>query len=137
MPVTKEITRLIVGMITGAVLIATGAIHSILGWPAVSMSFRASGAPPALVQGLAVPWHFAGVAMITFGVMAIALFAAAARGRAVSLFPVRVIAAAYMLFGLAGIVLIKADATFLLFLVPGALLLAGAGISDRSGGGSP
>ena len=134
MPGRREITRLIIGMITGAVLVATGAIHSVFGWPAVSTSFRASGAPPELVQGLAVPWHFAGMAMITFGVIAIALFAAAARGGAVSLFPVRLIAVAYVLFGLAGIVLIKADATFLLFLVPGALLLAGAGLTDRAAG---
>ncbi len=37
--------------------------------------------------------------------------------------PVRVIAVAYLLFGVAGLVLIKPDPTFLLFLVPGAMLL--------------
>ena len=122
---------MVVGMIAGAMMIVSGAIHSLLGWPALIKSFNAAGAPSALVQGLAVPWHFAGVSMITFGVIAIALLDAARR-RATPLLPVRLIAVAYLLFALAGLALIAADPTFLLFFVPGALLLASTGLTDQA-----
>ncbi|MBI3789706.1 MAG: hypothetical protein HY275_02375 [Gemmatimonadetes bacterium] len=113
--------RSLVGFTAGGVMVASGLAHSVLGWPAVQAALRNADAPA--VAGLAVPWHFAGVAMVTLGALAVLCVLRAVRGEAALLMPVRVVAIAYLLFGAAGLVLIRPDPTFLLFLVPGAMLL--------------
>jgi hypothetical protein len=117
-------TKVRVGLaLTGAGLMAaSGIVHSLVGWPALRRTLSET-TPAAVIEGLAVPWHFAGVAMIVFGVLAaidVALARRTQRSAPVSTF----VGAAYVLFGLAGLVAIKPDATFALFIVPGLLVLA-------------
>jgi hypothetical protein len=81
-------------------------------------------APQDLVARLSVPWHFAGLSMITFGALVILGFMGAARHREGALRTPRVIALAYIAFGLCGVIFIARDPTFLLFLVPGVMVLA-------------
>ena len=117
-------SRLAVGFLAGALLVASGLMHSLLGWREMRAAFSPTGAPPDLVAGLAVPWHFAGLSMVTFGVLVIAGFMGAARRREGSLRTPRIIALAYVAFAIGGAIFIKLDPTFLLFLVPGAMVLA-------------
>ena len=57
----------------GLVLIASSAAHSLLGWPSLSARLAAPHAPADLIAGLAMGWHFAGLAMLTFGLLALAI----------------------------------------------------------------
>jgi len=111
------------GTIGGVLLVALGAMHSLLGWPALRASFARTSAPAPLVQGLAVPWHLAGMSMVMAGVLAIVGCVRGARGRDTSRWPLLVVGGAYAVFGLAGLVLVGVDATFAMFVVPGVLLL--------------
>ena len=118
--------RLAVGFAAAALQVLSGVVHSIVGWPAMTKAFASTNAPTALVQGLAVPWQFAGLSMVTFGVIvAMTLWRATQRAEE-SLATVMVIGAVYVVFGLVGLALTGADATFLMFLVPGVMLVATA-----------
>ena len=68
--------RTVAGLIAGVLLILSSAAHSLLGWKVQRAGLEAARAPADLILG----WHFAGVAMLTFGVIAIVLAAAAGRG---------------------------------------------------------
>lgn len=113
--------RVVCGLVAGGLMIASGLMHSVMGWPAVKVALQKADA--RAVADLAVPWHFTGGAMMTFGALAALCVLGAMRGEPALLMPVRVVAIAYLLFGAAGLVFIKPDPTFLLFLVPGAMLL--------------
>jgi hypothetical protein len=113
-----------VGFMAGAILVTSGLMHSLLGWREMKAAFSPTGAPSELVAGLAVPWHFAGLSMVTFGALVIAGFLGAARHHEGSLRVPRIIALAYVAFAVGGAIFIKLDPTFLLFLVPGAMVLA-------------
>ena len=56
----------------GLVLIASSAAHSLLGWPPLLARLTAENAPLDLISGLAMGWHFAGLAMLTLGPLAAA-----------------------------------------------------------------
>jgi hypothetical protein len=73
---------------------------------------------------MGIGWHFAGVAMLTFGAMVVAAFIQVLRGRAVSLAPAMLIATVYLAFG-AWALLVSGDPFFLVFVVPGVLLASG------------
>jgi hypothetical protein len=81
--------RLVAGTLGGLLLVAEGAMHSLIGWPAVRRTLLGATTQPDVVQGLVVPWHLAGL-------------------------------------GMAGLALVRPDATFALFIVPGLLCLAAA-----------
>jgi len=109
------------GLLACLLMAASGLLHSAMGWPAVKRAL--SGADATTVAGLAVPWHFAGGAMMAFAALAAYCLVGAVQANTSLLVPVRFIAIAYLLFGLVGLVLIKPDPTFLMFLIPGAMLL--------------
>jgi hypothetical protein len=115
--------RLVLGFLAAAMQVLSGAVHSILGWPVLTQAFAATRVPPALVQGLAVPWHFAGLAMVTFGVIVALTLLGAVRRPGESLEPVAVIGIAYLLFGVVGMAVSRGDPSFLIFIVPGVMLL--------------
>jgi hypothetical protein len=116
--------RLILGYVAVGVMILSGLVHSFVGWPAFTKVMRETNTPPDVVRGLAVPWHFTGAAMVTFGILA-ALLLRAPQSSVRSL-GLLIIAAAYLVFGAAGLLLLKLDPTFLMFIVPGALLIVAA-----------
>jgi hypothetical protein len=102
---------------------AAGLVHSLAGWPALRRTMAGTSVPAEVVDGLAVPWHFAGMAMVLSGVL-VALDLRAPRASPAPRRFAMTIGAAYVLFGFAGLALVKADPTFALFIVPGLLVLA-------------
>jgi hypothetical protein len=118
--------RLILGFIAAAMFIASSATHSFLGWAGLRSALVAASAPPDLIAGLALGWHFAGAAMLAFGVMVVLLFTDRWRGCAVSLRPALVIAVLYILYGVWALILNDVDPFFLVFVIPGTMLLLAA-----------
>ncbi|HEX6861588.1 MAG TPA: hypothetical protein VF414_02170 [Thermoanaerobaculia bacterium] len=119
------------GLLAGAVLALSSAAHSVLGWKQMQSSLAATNAPPDLVQGLRIGWLFGGVAILTFGCIALAVFASRLRGRAVPLLPTALIALAYLWFG-AWALVTSGNPFFYIFIVPGAML-AIASLPSRAG----
>jgi hypothetical protein len=98
----------------------------LVGWRVQRTALEAARAPADLILGLGLGWHFAGVAMLAFGVIVIMLIAAAGRGQPVSLRPVLVIGLGYTGFGIWALVASGFEPFFLTFVLPGVLLLAAA-----------
>ncbi len=113
--------RSISGLVAGVMLVLSGGAHSLLGWPQLRSPLEATGAPPDLVRGLALGWHFGGVCMLTFGYIAITTFAKAFRGQPVSMATTLLIAIVYLAFG-AWALTISGDPFFMVFILPGLLL---------------
>ncbi len=118
--------RLVLGLIAGVLLLASSAAHSLLGWPQLRHGLTEANAPADLIVGLSLGWHFAGVAMLVFGVIVVLLFADALRRQAVSLRPALLIGLAYLVFGTWALTASNLDPYFLVFIVPGVLLLLAA-----------
>lgn len=79
--------RTVLGLIAGAILVLSSAAHSFLGWKALQARLVTAQAPSDLIQGLAIGWHFAGAAMLAFGIIVLAIFAKRLRGEVVSSLP--------------------------------------------------
>jgi hypothetical protein len=114
--------RVVLGILAGLAMALSGVAHSVLGWRALQQTLATTDIPADVRAGLAVPWHFAGMAMVLSGVLAIATVLRM-RGGAMIAWPAVVVGAAWILFGLWGLVAVKRDPTFLMFILPGALLL--------------
>ena len=96
----------------------------------MSARLAAVRAPADLVSGLAMGWHFAGLAMLIFGLLA--LWLASVAQRAVNVrFPVGLIGAAYILFALGTAAAVGFDFIEIVFLAPGVLLTAAALLPER------
>ncbi len=122
-------TRAWFGLAAGALLILSAAAHSLLGWPELARELAKLAPPEDLVLALAIGWHFGGVAMLTFGALVVQGFGRALRGRAADWRPVRVVGLAYVVFGAGALVATGGRPFFLIFLMPGLLILAAA--NDR------
>jgi hypothetical protein len=118
--------RLVLGLIAGVVILATSVAHSLIGWPQLRRALSEADTPADLIVGLSIGWHFAGLARLVFGALAILLCADALRGRPVSFRPLVLIAIAYLVFGTWSLTVSSLDPFFLAFLVPGILLLVAA-----------
>lgn len=93
---------------------AMGCLHSLVGWG----EFQRTPLAPHISEGLKVLWHFAGVAMVTFGVITIVT-----RDRTTRLG----IGAMYVLFSIGCTVFIRFGAALLLmFCLPGLMVLIGS-----------
>lgn len=117
-----ERMRSLFGLIAGALMLVSGGAHSFFGWKVQREALLAANAPADLISTLGLGWHFGGVAMLAFGCMVIALFAKGGKG-SVPVMPAAVIATTYLTFGLGAMIVTKLDPFFLVFVVPGALLL--------------
>lgn len=117
--------RNILGAVSGAMLVASSAMHSFLGWPSLRGQLQAVNAPASLIGGLAIGWHFAGLAIWAFGIIALKLFVDRLRGRPAELWPAKFIAVVYTLFGI-GAIVASMEPFFLIFVVPGALMAVAA-----------
>lgn len=116
--------RNVLGLVAAVLMLASSAAHSLLGWPQLRAALGTAHAPPDLVQGLAIGWHFGGATMVTLGVMLAWLFIDRLRGRATSRRPAAFVAALYLVFGAWALAVSDMDPFFLVFVVPGLLLLA-------------
>lgn len=106
------------GYLAAAWIILSSAMHSILGWKELRASLEKAKVPADLSLGIEAGWHFAGVAMLCLGILAIAALRARQRT------PLLVTGAGYVLFGAWALAISGGDPFFLMFLVPGLLLLA-------------
>jgi hypothetical protein len=122
--------RTILVVAAGLVLIASSAAHSLLGWPQLRASLTAENVPLDLISGLAMGWHFAGVAMLTLGLLAIWLASVAQRSVGVRL-PVGLIGVAFIGYAAVAAAAFGFDFIEIMFLTPGALLTAAALMPDR------
>jgi hypothetical protein len=115
--------RLIVGVIAGAVLLASSAAHTFLGWKELSERLSRTTAPPDLVTGLQIGWMFGGAAMVILAFVVLTTFVDRLRGGKAPLSHVIAIAVVYMAFGAWAIATSGGDLFYLgVFVVPGALL---------------
>ncbi len=119
-------TRAWFGLAAGALLILSAAAHSLLGWPELAAELGKLAPPPDLARALAVGWHFGGVAMLGFGAVVVDSFIRALRGREVDWRPARIVGLAYLAFGAGALAATGGRPFFLLFLVPGMVILAAA-----------
>jgi hypothetical protein len=111
---------------------ASSAAHSLLGWNGMSGELAKTTAPPDLVRGLGMGWHFAGIAMLAFGCIVLLTFNDLMRGRTASLRPAVIIAVAYLAFGTYTLALTGEPFFVVVFFLPGLLLLVAAAGRQRS-----
>lgn len=119
-------TRNVVGLIASAILVLSSFAHVFGGWPAIAKQLAATNTPPDLVLGLKISWIFGGVAILTFGLICAAIFWHRTRGEAVPILLARMIGIVYVLFGAYALVTSGFDPFFLIFLVPGAMIVFAA-----------
>ena len=118
--------RIIMGFVAGAILIASSGAHAFLGWPAIRLLLKRANVPNDLLGGVMVVWQFGGVAMLTFGCIVLWLFTQLINGRSMSLRPALLIGLAYVAFGVWALAIGGLSPFFLLFIIPGLLLVAAA-----------
>ncbi|HSS18875.1 MAG TPA: hypothetical protein VLL54_02265 [Pyrinomonadaceae bacterium] len=118
-----KVVRVVLGITAGLSIVATGAMHSLVGWGQLKAVLANTQVPAEVLIGLQIPWHLAGVAMVTFGSITIALVVSFARGRKVSFLAIRFIAIAYVAFGSWALVAVKLDPFLMIFVVQGTMLL--------------
>jgi hypothetical protein len=116
--------RIALGFFVGAIIVASSVAHSLLGWTEFGGRLIATQAAPDLITGLKIGWHFAGVAMFTFGAVVLWTFHNYLMGRPVSLRPAQIIGLVYLAFGLWALVVSRFDPFFFIFIVPGLTLVA-------------
>ena len=107
-------------------MILSSGAHSLLGWPGLRTQLAATNAPPALVSGLAMGWHFGGLMMLVIGLVVVWLVTRASDGAARVWLPLFVIGLAYEVFAIGCAVLLGFDPFLFVFLVPGSLLSCAA-----------
>jgi uncharacterized membrane protein len=113
----------VLGLLAAGWLILSSLAHSILGWKQLQSALGAAKVPADLTLALKFIWQFAGVAMLAFGILALMVFVKARRDPAIPGSSVIVIGAAYTAFGAWAMIASKLDLFFLIFLVPGILLI--------------
>jgi len=117
--------KLTVGSLAALLMVTSGLVHSTVGWRELNRILRDTKISPAVRDGLAVPWHFAGLSMAAFGlIVAVVLWRARSGGMSTAV--LLIVGSVWLLVGAAGMLTIKVDATFLLFLIPGLLVLFAA-----------
>ena len=124
--------RLILGIVAGVALLASGVAHTWLGWNSLAERLARASVARDLQAGLHIGWAFGGACMVILGIIVIATFLGRLRGATPPLLPIAVIAVAYMAFGAWSIAASGGDLFFLgVFVVPGALLGIAANGQNR------
>ena len=115
-------TRRVVGIVVGVFLLLSAVAHSLLGGQALRAELTAAQVPPDLLRGALIGWYFGGAAMLAFGILVLLAFIRQADSPAIALVPARIVAATYLLFGIAALAWSGLDPFFLVFVIPGLLL---------------
>ena len=118
-------------VIAAVILVLSSGAHSLLGWPALRAKLAEANVPADLIGGLAIGWHFAGLAMLVLGILVFWLLAISRRSPVSIALPLQIIGGAYELFAIGCFALLGWDPFLLTFIVPGTLL-SGAGALMRS-----
>jgi hypothetical protein len=125
--------RASLGLIAGLLLILSAAAHSILGWKGLHEQLLAARVPPDLLRSLKIGWQFGGLAMLVLGTIVVALFVMRLRGQNVSSLPALFVALGYLAFGAWAMLATRFDPFFLVFIVPGLLLVVAGFGGSRAG----
>ena len=115
--------KYVAGLVAASWLILSSAAHSLLGWRQLQAQLRAASAPEDLVFAVKAGWQFAGVSMLCFAIIVIAILRGRYRDPSVSTRPVNFIGIAYAAYGLWALLTSNGNWFFLVFIVPGLLLL--------------
>jgi hypothetical protein len=118
-------------IVAAVILVLSSAAHSLLGWPALRARLADANVPGELVSGLAMGWHFAGLAMLVLGILVLWLLAASRRRAVDIVLPLQIIGGAYELFTIGCFALLGWDPFLLTFFVPGTLLSGAAALLRR------
>lgn len=118
--------RTILGIVAGLAMIASSGAHSLYGWKELGSALRTTQAPADLISTVGIGWRFGGSAMLAFGIIVIALFWKEWKGIPVSLMPAIVIGITYFAFGCGAFVASRFDPFFMVFVIPGLLVLIAA-----------
>ena len=114
--------RPIVGIVAALILVLSSVAHSLVGWRAMHAQLAGTTAPPSLIAGLGMGWHFGGAAMLALGIILLHVFIGRQQRVPRSRFTAQVVAVLYLAFG-AYAYLPTHDGFFLAaFMVPGVLL---------------
>ncbi len=111
-------------LLAGALMILSSAAHAFLGWPPLRGELRTAGVAENLIGALAVGWYFGSASMLAFGAIVFRSGLLLRKGDRSGVAPVRMIAACYVVFGLATFLSRNFNPHFLVFVING--LLAGA-----------
>jgi hypothetical protein len=117
--------RLVVGFVGSLMMLASSVAHSGLGWPAQREILLQAQVPPDAIRGLSIGWHFGGLAIAVFGLVAGVSFLQTLRGHAPHMRATVIIGFAYTGFGL-WFWLLTREPFALVFVLPGLLVLTGA-----------
>ena len=115
----------IAGVLGALLMLVSAPAHSLGGWPELQSQLTRVNASADLVLALQIGWHFAGIAMAAFGLLLLHHVISRARGAAGSDVPAWTIGGLYVLFGVTALVVSGFDPFFLVFIVPGGLVLLG------------
>lgn len=118
--------RSVLAGIAAALMILSSGAHTFMGWSALRAELAPTGASTDLQQALGFGWRFGGVAMIAFGLIVLSTLAGLRREPRTTRQPLLVVALAYAGFGTWAFVSSGLDPFFLVFVVPGAMLLPAA-----------
>jgi hypothetical protein len=124
-------TRIALGYLAGLILVLSSAAHSLMGWAGIRAELARTNAPADLVAGLQMAWHFGGMAMLVFGVIVLALFRGVQQGRPLPGLVAPAIGFGYLAFGLAEFIISGYQPFMVIFMLPGALLLAASAPARR------
>ena len=122
--------KIVLGMTAAALMIASSLAHSLFGWKALRRALHEVGAPHDLILALSLGWQFGGTAMLVFGLTVMAVYWLRLRGRPVSQWPAVLIGITYLCFGICALLLSHLDPFFLVFIVPGVVLLVATALRD-------
>jgi hypothetical protein len=111
-------------LVTGILLVFSGAAHALLGWPALRAELAQAQVPGDVSTAVAAGWLYGSGAMLTFGVLVLSIWWAGRRGRSDAARYVAPIALLYLVFGTAAFLSTR-DPHFIGFIVLGGLLLFG------------
>lgn len=115
-------SRTFLGLAAGTLMLLSAPLHAFLGWKAMAAAFKAAGTPPDLVQAAHLNWVLSGAAILVFGLLTLWTFWKGRRAEGPSRLPTLLIGLAYTIFGAWALAVAK-DVFFLVFLVPGLMLL--------------
>jgi hypothetical protein len=122
------------GVICYILLLASALAHALLGWPPLRDTLVNINADSNLVGALAAGWYFGSLSMLTFGIIVLQASYKVLSGKKVSLFSPRVIALAFIVFGMTAYCVRDFNPHFLGFAGLGLLLgffsFAKTGVND-------
>ena len=100
----------------------SSAAHAFLGWPPLGASLRQAGVDGDLITALTIGWIFGSVAMLAFGLIVLRLGLQLWRGKEADSGAAQVIAACYVVFGLAAFFWTRFNPHFIGFVVIGIIV---------------